>query len=168
MPKSEVTYRESVNLRTMARELQERYFLHLGYVDLDAVFFAEKIGEKPPKAQVVELSGVRAPWVRQILSEHSSNIRYCLSAWLTEWAETPYPRQEWLVFDALYSIDPKNDGKMRGKDIHEHGIIADFLGVYWREDDEVPSLLQSPEPLPIPPPPIEHDEGSTLDEGAEE
>lgn len=164
MPKSEVTYRESVNLRSLARELQERYFLHLGYIDMNAVYFAEKIGEKPAKAQVMELSGIKSPWVRQLLAEHSSNTQYCLAAWLTEWSELPYPQQEWFMFDALYSIGAENDGKVRGKDVCEHGIIADFLGVYWRKDNDLPSLLLSQDPLPIPPPPIEHDEGSTLDE----
>lgn len=165
MPKNEVTYRESVNLRALARELKERYFLHLGYVDLEAIYFAEKIGEKPVKSPIMDLSGIKSPWVRQLLIQHSSNTRYCLATWLTEWSELPVAQQEWMMFDALYSVGPENDGKIRTKDVHEHGIIADFLGVYWRNDKEVPSLLRSKDPLPIPPPPIDHEEAedATID-----
>ncbi|MBS1722396.1 MAG: hypothetical protein JSS66_05255 [Armatimonadetes bacterium] len=162
MAKSDVTYQESVNLYALARQLQERYYLHLGYIDMDVIFFAEKIGEKPVKASVIETSGVRSPWVRQVLSQNSSHKRYCVAAWSGEWSKLPYPKQEWMMFDALYSIGVTNDGKLRSKDVLEHGIIADFLGVYWRGEDDVPSLLSSEDPLPIPPPPIEHDEGSTI------
>jgi len=163
MPKNEITYRESVNLFALARQLQERYYMHLGYIDMDAIYFADKIGDKPAKAPVIEVSGVRSQWVRQILSHTSNHKLYCIAAWFTEWSELPYNMQEWLMFDTLYSIGVENDGKMRSKDVFEHGVIADFLGVYWRKDNEIPSLLGSPDPLPIPPPPSEHDdEGSTL------
>jgi hypothetical protein len=67
------------------------------------------------------------------------------------------------MFDTLYSIGVENDGKIRGKDVFEHGVIAEYLGVYWRKNPDLPSLLNSPEPLPLPPPPSLHDdEGSTI------
>lgn len=162
MPKSEITYRESVNLFALAKQLQERYYLHLGYINLDAIYFADKIGDKGAKQPVIDVSGVRSPWVRQLLNSVANTKMYCVAAWFTEWSELPYNQQEWLMFDTLYSIGVENDGKMRGKDVFEHGVIADFLGVYWRKDLEIPSLLMSKDPLPIPPPPSTHDEGSTL------
>ena len=165
MPKNEVSYRESINLYALARQLQERYYLHLGHVDLDVIYFADKTGDKPPKASVIEASGVRSGWVQQILNQNASHKRYCIAAWFVEWSELSFNKQEWLMFDALYSIGIENDGKLRVRDVVEHGVIADFLGVYWRSDDEIPSLLQSKDPLPIPPPAAIHaDEGSTLAE----
>lgn len=163
MSKNEITYRESVNLYALARQLQERYYIHLGYIDIDSIYFADKIGDKPPKAQVIEVSGVRNQWVRQILSNTPNNKLYCVAAWFTEWSELQYNQQEWLMFDTLYSIGVESGGKLRSRDVFEHGIIADYLGVYWRKDADIPSLLNSPDPLPIPPPPALHeDEGSTL------
>jgi len=163
MPKSVTTYRESVNLYTLARELQEKYYLHLGYIDMDAIYFADKIGDKPVKASVIDISGIRSQWVREVLSHTSSNKLYCIGTWFTEWSELPYNQQEWLMFDTLYSIGVENDGKLRARDVFEHGVIADFLGVYWRDNKEVPSLLSASEPLPIPPPPsLYADEGSTI------
>lgn len=164
MSKEITTYRESVNLFALARQLQERYYLHLGYIDMDVIYFADKIGDKPVKAPVIEVSGVRSSWVRQILSNTANNKLYCIAVWFSEWSELPYNQQEWLMFDTLYSIGVENDGKIKSKDVCEHGVIADYLGVYWRQNNDLPSLLNSPEPLPIPPPPSLHDdEGSTVD-----
>lgn len=163
MAKSEVTYQESTQLRVLAHQLRERYYLHLGHVDLDTVFFAEKTGDKPKKAGIIELGGVKSPWLRQVLERSANHQRYCIAAWGNDWGFLDDTVKEWLLFDMLYSIDPDAEGAIRKRDVVEHGVIASYLGVYWREETVLPSLLSSPEPLNIPPPPICEDDGdSTL------
>ena len=46
MPK-DITYVQSLELYEIALKLKERYYLHLGHVDLDIIYFAEKLGDKP-------------------------------------------------------------------------------------------------------------------------
>ncbi len=161
-------YTEALDLKLTCEKIKDRYYLYLGHVDLDAIFFAEVSGAvRPKKGAVAEISGVSAQWLKQRLQEQADYTLYCLSVWGDDWTELSPNTQEWVLFDLLYSIDPANEGKLRKRDVQEHGIICEYLGPYWRgkhaKGEDLPGLLSSKDPLPIPlPPEGDVDEGSTI------
>lgn len=161
--RTEPTYQESINLLIMARELREAYYLHLGQVDLDQIYFVEKHGEPTKSAKDIEVQGVKSGWVKRLLEAMTPPRIYCVSVWSDIWAQLSDSKRQWLLFDALYSINPEMDGKTRAKDVVEHGVIADFAGLYWRQQDILPNML-SGESLPIKPPQLVGDDGATLSE----
>jgi hypothetical protein len=158
------SYSASPELEECARRLRERYWLYLGHVDINNIYFAEIEGEKPKKSGVLTLSGVSAPWVKTLLASYGNSRLYCMSVWSDEWKGMATQMREWLIFDALFAIDPVSDGKVRKPDVQEWGVLVEYLGPYWRKRQDLPSLLGGTEPLPIPPPQILEDEGSTLKE----
>jgi hypothetical protein len=168
MPK-DITYVQSLELYEIALKLKERYYLHLGHVDLDIIYFAEKLGDKPKKGKIAELSGISNPWVKALLAKNQNdNKLYCMSVWSAEWLEVTPAKKEWMVFKMLCSVHPQNDGKLNKPDISDFGYIQEFfmnagVGPYWESQDDLPSLLGA-DPLAIPPPPDDTDEGSTLGE----
>ena len=150
-------YSESPEIKELATKLKDRYYLHLGHVELDLVYFAEKTGSKPKKGRVGEISGISNAWVKQILSQFGNNQQYCLSVWTAEWEALSPGMREWLIFDALYSIKPEQDGKLRKPDVSEHGPILEFMmgqgiGYLWRNgESDLPSLLgDTPLAIPLP------------------
>ena len=155
------TYVESWELKKIADKLIERYYLYLGHVQTDNIYFADIIGAKPKKATIMQIGGVNSPWVKQFIQKQNGAL-YCVSVWKDEWDETFPPQQEWLVFDALMRIDPHNDGKLVKPDVNEFGNIIEYLGPYWRSKTDLPSLLGGDEPLPIPLPAYNSDEGSSV------
>lgn len=160
---AEPTFNESYELAELASKLQERYRYELGHVDLELIYFAEKIGEKSKKAKIVEVSGITSAWLKQLLSKAGKNNKlYCLSAWSQEWSELTPAQQQWGVFNSLYSISLENDGKLRKQDVQGHGPIIEFLGPYWESSNDLPDML-SGDALGIPPPPDpENSDDSTV------
>lgn len=163
----EKIYNKSNEVMELANKIKQRYYLYVGQVDLENVFFAEIDGEKPKRAGIMEVSGVSSSWVRYILDQNH-NALYCMAVWGQEWLDLAPNVKEWLVFDALLRIDPENTGKIRKPDINEFGMILDYfgnigIGAYWRnKSDKLPSLLGGIDPLPIPLPPDDTDEGSSI------
>ena len=159
-------YTESVDLLNLASRLKESYYLHLGHVDIESIYFAEKVGESSKSGKALEILGVTHGGVRQMLQMMGRQQTYCLSVNKDVWDEIHPHTQEWLMFEALYSIEPYNTGKLKKPDIVEHSPIIEFfantsVGIRWKKcDGELPSLLGS-ETLAIPLPPDEDDEGSS-------
>lgn len=158
----DVSFVYSAELRLLAEKLRERYYLYIGHVDLDAIFFAEKFGDKPKGGPIVELNGVTNPWMKAMLVEHGQQGKhYCLSAWGSEWSEMGPEKRQWAVFKLLCGVDPRGEGKLRRPDINDFGFILEYMidvgvGPYWEKADILPDLLGD-YPLPIPPPPDEED-----------
>jgi len=162
----EIIFNESEELKLLAEKLKDFYFLHLGHVDLETIYFGEKIGEAPKKSNTIELFGVNNPSVRQLLR---GDKNYALTVWKDKWDELHPHTKLWLLFESLYSIEPGCAGKIKRPDIIEHAPIIEFfsmsdLGIHWRKcDGELPNLLGSaPLPIPLPPDPDEDSAGSTL------
>jgi len=166
-------YDESPEIKDIATKLKERYYLYIGHVDLDVIYFAEITSEngKPKKAKLGQLEGVSSAWLKQKMIEDKKGVLYCLSVWAEEWDGLDPASREWFLFDLLYSVSGECDGKVRKPDISEHGIIMQYMhqagvGTYWRTlEKPLPSLLSSVDPLPIPLPPTDEDAktaGSTL------
>lgn len=163
---AEPTYNESYELAELASKLQDRYRYELGHVDLELIYFAEKLGEKGKKARVVDVVGITSAWLKQLLSKAGKNNKlYCLSAWSQEWGELSPAQKQWAIFNSLYSISLENDGKLRKPDVQGHGPIIEFLGPYWQARQDLPDML-SGDALGIPPPPEPQEDidelGSTL------
>jgi hypothetical protein len=161
---SDVVYADSINLYVLARELQEAYYDHIGHVDLESIYFAEKHteNEKPKKAKVCEISSISSAWIRQLFQKHNLHKSYCLSVWAEDWGRLTSTEQQWFMFDLLYSVAPDGNGKLRKPDVQEHGPLCEFLGPYWRKNTiTLPSMLGT-DPLPIPPPPLNQDDGSSI------
>ena len=154
-----ITFTAAPDLQLLASKLKDRYYLYLGHVDLEMVHFTFKSAEKIPKsAKIMELSSIKSAWVRQLLAMLHDNRLYCISVWEEMWLELSPAQQEWLLFDAMYTIHPACDSRLRKPEVVEHGIICEFLGPYWRKAEApLPSLLGGIDPLPIPPPPLSDD-----------
>jgi hypothetical protein len=155
-------YEESSELKDTAERLVERYYEYLGHVDLENIYFAAIQGSKPKKTSVMQIGGITSEWVKKLIKETKGKI-YCISVWASEWDEVFPSMREWMIFDALLRIDPHNDGKLIKPDVNEFGILIEYIGPYWRKKDDLPSLLDSKDPLPIPLPAYESDEGSSVD-----
>lgn len=163
---AEPTFIESYELAKLASDLQDRYRYELGHVDLDMIYFAEKIGEKSKSAKIVDVSGITSAWLKQLLSTAGKNNKlYCLAAWSQEWGQLSPANKQWFVFNCLYSISLENDGKLRKPDVQGYGPIVEFLGPYWASRKDLPDMLNG-DPLGIPPPPEPEEEiealGSTI------
>lgn len=156
------TYSQSSELLIMAKQIIDRYHLYLGHIDLDNIYFAEIDGDKPKKSTVMQIGGITSEWVKQLVQKTNGAL-YCISVWRDEWDEIFPPMQKWMVFDALMRIDPHNDGKLMKPDVNEFGIIVEYIGPYWRNRTDLPDLLDSDDPLPIPLPAYNVDEGSSVD-----
>ena len=48
-------YRESLQNKTIAEKLQEKYYPFLGYIDLNEIYFAEMIGYESKKAPAYQM-----------------------------------------------------------------------------------------------------------------
>ena len=162
----EIQFVESEDLKLYATKLKETYYLHLGHVDLDTIYFAEKHGDSPKKTNTIELFGVNNPSVRQLLR---GDKNYALTVWKDRWDELHPHTQLWLLFEMLYSIEPGSEGRIKKPDIVEHAPIIEFfalsnVGIHWKRcDGELPNLLgSSPLAIPLPPDPDEETAGSTL------
>jgi len=161
----DVTYIESHELLELATKLKDRYYLFLGHIDLELIYFAEMIGDKPKKAKVISLSGISNPWVKAILAKDGKNHKlYCLSAWGNEWSQLGPSSKQWAVFKLLCNVEPAMDGKLKKYDIQDHGFIQEYMslahiGPYWEKSDTLPDMLAD-DPLPIPPPPLEEEDES--------
>lgn len=165
----DILFVESEELKNHAIKLKDQYYLHLGHVDIDAIYFAEKVGELPKKASTLEILGVTNAAVRQLLAKTGGQQNYCITVWKDKWDEITDNTKLWLLFDALYSIEPGCTGKLKRPDIVEHAPIIEFfamsnVGVHWRKcDGQLPNLLgDTPLAIPLPPDPDEESSGSTL------
>ena len=79
---------------------------------------------------------------------------YCLAVWTEEWSELQKSKKEWIIFKCLYSISPSLDGKIRAVDVQDYGFILEYFirsgfGPYWETKDDLPSLLDSNDGLPL-------------------
>lgn len=164
----DIVYIESEDLKILADQLREKYFLHLGHVDLDAIYFVEKVGDEPKKIKVIEILGVTNGGIRQMLQQVGRNQSYCMQVWQDAWnALHPYA-QQWLMFEVLYSIKRGNEGYLKKPDVVEYGPIIEYfassnIGIHWRENQEdLPDMLaQISLPMPLPPDEDEESAGST-------
>lgn len=162
----EILFVESEELKMYAEKLKDFYYLHLGHVDLNTIYFGEKHGDSPKKGNTIELFGVNNPSVRQLLR---GDKNYALTIWKERWDELHPHTQLWLLFECLYSIEPGCEGKIKRPDITEHAPIIEYfalsnIGIHWRKcDGELPNLLGTiPLPIPLPPDDEEDSTGSTL------
>lgn len=161
---------ESEELKDLSTQLKEFYYLHLGHVDLEKIYFAEKVAEEMPrKANALEILGITHSAVRQLLAKSGGNQNYCITVWRERWNELHPNTRLWLLFDALYSIEPGCEGRLKRPDVVEHAPIIEYfamsdIGVHWRKSDgELPCLLGTvPLPIPLPPDPDDETAGSTL------
>ncbi len=147
---SDIVYSDSPELKQLAEEMKERYYEYLGQVDIDVIDFTEKTGTMPKKAKT------------------GNDKLYNLAVWGEAWDDLAPSTREWLVFKMLYSLDPESAGKVRKPDVNEFGIMIEYfcsigIGPHWEKaDGQLPSLMDGASPLPIPLPPLEQDDGSTV------
>lgn len=149
-----VEYIESLELKNLAKKLQEKYFPFVGNVDIDEIYFSEIIGFKPEKTPIWQISGLTQKWARDIMASHTQQKSYCFAVWTDEWSEFSQSKKEWIVFRSLYSISPQGNGKLRPFDVQDFGFINEYfvrigIGPYWMTKDELPSLLDGAETLPL-------------------
>ena len=147
-------YHESIEIKTLAEKLQERYFPFIGYVDLDEILFTNVIGFRPEKAPIYTMSGLTQKWARDLILSNNQKKSYCFAAWSDEWSELSNSKKEWILFRSLYSVSPQGDGKLRPFDVQDYGFINEYfvrvgVGPYWLTKDELPSLLSGNDVLPL-------------------
>jgi hypothetical protein len=152
----ETQYYESPALRNLAEKLKERYYPYLGHADLDNIYFCELDGVKPKAAPICSLDGLSKGWVRDLLVLSKGDPKhYCISVWSAEWENLSQSHIEWYMFKALFMVGDNNDGKIRKPDILDFGFILEYFvangySAKWETEKELPSLLNSKLPLPIP------------------
>jgi hypothetical protein len=162
--KTPVEYYESVEVFELAEKIRNRYVTHLHHVELDTIYFCVKVGEKPQKTSIGEISGISSPWVKKILQETGSEKLYCLSVWADNWDDLHDEQKQWLMFYLLYSVNEACDGKIRKADItNEYGFMLEFLGPYWRLRGDLPNMLDDDDVLPLPPPYVDLDSESDVE-----
>lgn len=144
------------SLRLLAQDLVEKYFPFIGYIDLDQICFILDDNPKPKKSPVYKVSGITQSWVRDIINASPENYGkfYCISVYEEEWNELQKSQREWFMMKCLYSISPSLDGKIRSFEIFDYAFINEYfvrvgVGPYWELREDLPSLLDSNEPLPL-------------------
>jgi len=149
-------YRESLQNKTIAEKLQEKYYPFLGYIDLNEIYFAEMIGYESKKAPAYQMQGVTSGWVREILNMNPATRgkQYCFAVWEEKWSNLPDQNKQWIIFRSLFSISPQGGGKLRPFDVMDYGFIVEYfvrigVGPYWESKDTLPDLLKGEECLPI-------------------
>ena len=147
-------FHESIEMKEIAKKLQERYFPFIGYVDLDEIYFTEIIGFKPEKAPIYTMSGITQKWARDLISSSNQKKLYCFAAWVDNWSETPTEKKEWILLRCLYSVSPQGEGKLRPYDVQDYGFINEYfvrvgIGPYWETKDILPGLLKGNDVLPL-------------------
>jgi hypothetical protein len=159
-----VVYLESTELKNLAEKLKERYYVYIGYVDLEQIYFVEMVGEKPKKGPVIVLNGLSQKWVRDLLlGEVQDKKIYCLGVYDEAWAELSKAHKEWTLFRGLFSLSPSMDGTLRQIDVQDHSFILEYMiknnyGANYMSQSILPSLLDSKDPIPIPLPKDSEDE----------
>jgi hypothetical protein len=160
-----VVFLECSPLKELAEKLKERYYMYIGYVDLEAVYFVEMVGKKPEKSPVAVVNGLAQKWVRDLLLGDIQNKKiYCLGVWDEAWDALPKAHKEWVMFRALFSFSPSMDGTIRQFDVQDYSFVLEYMiknnyGANYLNKSILPSLLDSKEPLAIPlPPDPEEDE----------
>ena len=149
-----IEYHNSIEMLEIAKKLQEKYFPFIGYVDLDEILFAEIIGFKPEKAPIYTMSGITQKWARDLILSNNQKKSYCFSAWCDNWSELSEAKKEWLIFRSLYAVSPQGQGKLRPFDVQDYGFINEYfvrvgIGPYWQSEDNLPSLLNGNDVLPL-------------------
>lgn len=158
MPK---VYSDCPELRDTAERLKEMYYLYIGHIDIASIQFAEIEGKKPKTASPVELSGMSAEWLKQMHLSQKDGKMYCVAAWTEEYEALSPSMREWTLFEALLYIHPENNGKKRKADVVGFGPMIQYLGVYWKDRTDMPSMLADG-PVPMIPPPLDQDDGQSI------
>lgn len=145
---------ESSEITNIAKQLQEKYYPFIGYINLDEIFFSEMIGYKSKNAPVYQMSGLTQAWAREILLAEKKNKCYCLAVWQELWEELEQSKKEWIVFKCLFMVSPQGDGKIRPYDVNDFGFIVEYFvkagfGPYWELKENLPSLLSGNDTLPL-------------------
>ena len=163
---------DAPDLKEIADKIVERYSIYLPKVETEVIYFAEKLGEKPKKAKVLEVSGINSAWVKKQLEDQQNDKRYCISIWGSEWMDLGPNTQQWALLNALLMLSPKMDGTLRKPDVLGFGFILEYMvqngfGAYWEGKlgvQPLPELLaEDGSCVPIPLPPCDDDEGSSTD-----
>ena len=149
-----VDFEEAPEVLDIAKKLQEKYYAFIGSVNLDSIYFTKMIGYKSRNAPVYIMSGLTQAWARSVLNNLQSRKNYCLGVWEEEWDELEKSKKEWIIFRCLYSISPADDGKIRPFDVQDYGFIVEYfvrigVGPYWEAKENLPSLLDSDDILPL-------------------
>jgi hypothetical protein len=158
-----VVFLEAPEIKSIAEKLKERYYVYIGYVDLEQIYFAEMVGHTPKKAKPVVVNGLAQKWVRDLLLGDVQDKKiYCLGVYEEKWAELTKAHKEWALFAALYSISPQNDGSIRQFEVQDYAFILEYFiknnyGANYMNHSILPSLLDSKDPLAIPLPPDPED-----------
>lgn len=163
-----IDYLESTDLKILANQIKEAYYVHLGHASLDSIYFVEKYGDVPKKFKVLEIHGITSGGVKKMLEQMGRSQTYCLEVWKSDWDELHPYAQQWLMFEALYSIKEGSEGFFRKADVVEFGPIIEYfastnIGVHWKKaPNELPNLLDKiPLAIPLPPDNEEETAGST-------
>ena len=151
---SEPDFLESQECLNIAQQLVEKYYMFVGYVDLNLVHFVEMDGYKSKNSPPYIMSGITQSWAKDILRSVGSSKIYCFGVWSELWEELEQSKKEWIIFRALYSISPTLDGKIRTFDVQDYGFITEYFvrtgfGPYWMEKENLPSLRKGSETLPL-------------------
>lgn len=136
-------YTESKELREVAESLKARYSNVVGYIDINKIFFAFKGGDLPND---FEVSGIKNDWVKHTINSLEEPKMYCISLSYDFYQKANGPLLEWIMLDLLYCCDPKLDGKLRRRDVHEFSRILNTLddlghSTKWRDNFHLPPLL---------------------------
>jgi hypothetical protein len=103
-----------------------------------------------------------------MLEQMGRSQTYCLEVWKSDWDDLHPYAQQWLMFEALYSIKDGSEGFFKKPDVVEYGPIIEYfsgtnIGVHWKKNsNELPNLLDKiPLAIPLPPDNEEETAGST-------
>jgi hypothetical protein len=145
MATKSVNYSEAQELKKLADELVIKYNSVLGYLDTSVIFFAFKGGDLPQWFNY-EVLGLKNDWVKYSTNSINEPRLYCIAMTYDFYQKAQGALLEWTMLDLLYCVHPKQNGKLRTRDIHEHSRIISTLedigeSVEWRENIHLPQLL---------------------------
>lgn len=144
------SYEFSIELSNMAHALYHRYSMYFLGMNLHNIYFAFIDGKPPKRAPVVEINGINGAWAKQQLEIYEDTKLYCIAVWKESWDELFDNYKEWMLFEAMMYISDRNDGSLKKPDVVGFGPIIEYLGPYWKERADLPSLINSKKPIQLP------------------
>ena len=146
MARQKRQFEESDLLRELSEQLLDKFDYLLGEINLNDIYFAFCVSDSSKKSKPLIMGNISNE-----LAQKVANSKYQIAFYSDKWQEWSEEKQILMLFNALYSIDPSSDGKLRRNDIVGHYIMFKTFGLEWEQlDDCFPNIIVDPVQFKMP------------------
>lgn len=142
-------------LKDMASKIIDMYDDIFENIDLDKIYFAFCTTQPSKRAKDLIMGNVSNELIQKVANE-----KYQIAFYEERWHEWEEAKQLLMLFNALYSISPEFDGKLRKTDINDFYVVLKTFGLEWdwTDGNELPNILDKKIKFIFPPVKCDDDE----------